>query len=210
MRTVGESGPVDESEDGAVIEDVGDAPEGMDEGVDAVENDIDEPFIAKNLARMVIDKAAAASALADLKLHMKPKRNVKGDRYADPGFDSLTRIRLENMKSLLWVFVDPLNGKSWIDASLHVAHTVGRGQHFARKLREWTRSYISDRTSLPVNIYGTWSESLLDHEDLQQELIMHLQSIGKYVTADHLMQYMARADVKKRWEDKTGYFTFNS
>jgi hypothetical protein len=180
----------DESEEGAVVDE------------EECESADDRPLLTKDPTYMIIDRVVAAAALADLGLHLKPKRNVKGNRYTDPGFDSLTRNRLENMKMFLMLYVDPVHGKPWMDASLHIANLVGRGSYFARKLREWTRNYIDDRTCLPVNVYGTWSESLLDHEDLRQELNMHLQSVGKYVTANNLMEYMARTDVKQRWKTK--------
>ncbi|KAF9481284.1 hypothetical protein BDN70DRAFT_803826 [Pholiota conissans] len=106
------------------------------------------------------------------------------------------------MKCLLWCYIDPINGRTWTEASLHVAYTAERGPYFARKLREWTRAFINDRTCLPINVYGTWSRSLLDHEDLAQELNLHLQSVGKYVTANHLMEYMSREDVKNQWNVK--------
>ncbi|KAF8156692.1 hypothetical protein B0H34DRAFT_847462 [Crassisporium funariophilum] len=150
-----------------------------------------------------IDKAAAGAALAELKLILKPKRNVKGHRYADPGLDNITRKRLESMKMLLWCYIDPIHNRSFSAAALHVAQTQTRGIYWAKKLVEWTRAYIEDRI-LPENLYGTWSESLIDHEDLRQELSIYLQSQGKYITAGHLVQYMAREDVKTRWKRKEG------
>ncbi|KAF8158145.1 hypothetical protein B0H34DRAFT_674612 [Crassisporium funariophilum] len=150
-----------------------------------------------------IDKAVAKVALTELKQILKPKRNVKGHRYADSGLDSVTRKRLESMKMLLWCYIDPAHKRSFAGAALHVAKTETRGPYWARKLTEWIRAYIEDGT-LPENLYGTWSESLIVHEDLRQELSIYLQSQGKYVTADHLVQYMAREDVKTRWKRKEG------
>jgi hypothetical protein len=105
------------------------------------------------------------------------------------------------MKMVLWCFIDPINGKSWNDTSSDVTQTLERGPYFARKLREWTRAYIEDR-SIPENQYGTWAESLVDNENLRQELNMYLQSIGKYVTAIHLVQYMVHDDMKTHWKLK--------
>ncbi|KAF9035820.1 hypothetical protein BJ165DRAFT_1355053, partial [Panaeolus papilionaceus] len=94
-------------------------------------------------------------------------------------------------------------GKPWIAASLHVAQTMGRGVYWAKKIREWTRTFINTR-EIPLNVYGTWNETLLAHEDFRQELIIYLQSVGKYITADHLMQYTHRQDVCGWWKMRRG------
>src|SRR6267154_6209368 len=49
-----------------------------------------------------------------------------------------------------------------------------------------------------MNIYGTWSSSILEDEDFAQELLLHLQGIGKYVKAMDIVEYLDRAEVKSR------------
>jgi len=59
-----------------------------------------------------------------------------------------------------------------------------------------------DAENLPFNIYGTWNKSHLDNEDLQQELLTHLQGIGKYICAQDVSWYMAHSKVKKKYSMK--------
>ena len=191
-----------ESENRAIIEDDYEDMEGQESTADDAQAEPSDNL--KNAKFTLVKKAEAAAALEDIKQILKPKRDIKGNRYTDPGIDSLTRKRLEGMKSLLWCYTDPTNNRTWNEASLYVANTLQRGTYHARMLRDWARSYIGDRTCLPVNVFGTWGESMLDQEDFSQELNIYLQSVGKYVTANHLMQYTAQDDVKKRWKIKDG------
>jgi len=57
---------------------------------------------------------------------------------------------------------------------------------------------------IPFNIYGTWNKSKLDNEDLQQELLTHLQGIRKYICAQDVSRYMNRNEVKKKYGMKKG------
>jgi hypothetical protein len=80
--------------------------------------------------------------------------------------------------------------------TLTVAHAAERGPWLARRLREWTRTYISDRKNLPLNTYGRWNVSLLEDEDLAQEIHLHLQGIGKYVKAMDIVHYLDTPEMK--------------
>jgi hypothetical protein len=53
-----------------------------------------------------------------------------------------------------------------------------------------------------VNVYGTWNKSQLDDEDLEQEILTHLQGIGKYISAMDLARYMDQEDVQRRHKMK--------
>jgi hypothetical protein len=138
----------------------------------------------------------ARAALADLGQILRPQRN-SGAGYKNPKLDLLLRRRLEQMQIFLRRFMDPLNGHNgWMAASLHTAKDHGGGTQQARRLREWARDYIADRGCLPINIYGTWNSSILEDEDFASELLLHLQSIGKYVRAMDIVLYVDRPEVK--------------
>jgi hypothetical protein len=123
------------------------------------------------------------------------------------------------MKALMWAYANPESNITWIAASLQAAHAVQRGLHYAKQLKKWSRAYITDQTCLPYNIYGTWNESLLEHEDLAQELHLHLQGIGKHICTQDIIDYLDQTDVKaqlklkktislataQRWMTKMGY-----
>jgi hypothetical protein len=106
------------------------------------------------------------------------------------------RGHLDLMKLLLWRYIDSDDG--WIASSLQVAHAAERGPWLAKQLRIWCRDYISDRDCLPINVYGRWNVSLLEDEDLAQEIHMHLQGIGKYIKAMDIVRFLDTPEMKAR------------
>ena len=142
----------------------------------------------------------ARSAMDDLAKLLKPPR-LTGAGYKDPMVDLLLRERLEHMKLFLWAYIDPKSAtfEKWIGASLQVANAVQRKPWYGRTLQMRVRAFISDRDNLPFNIYGEWNESLIDKdEDLAQEIHMHLQSIGKYVKAMDLVDFLDTPRMRER------------
>jgi hypothetical protein len=141
---------------------------------------------------------AAAFAHAGLNEILHPRRkNDKG--YLDPKLDLLLQSRLEGMKRFLWNYTNPASsyyGK-WTAASLDTATASEKGPWFARRLREWSSAFIDDPKNLPHNVYGTWNKSCLEDEDLKQEILLHLQSIGKYISAMDIVRYLDQPDVQK-------------
>jgi hypothetical protein len=148
----------------------------------------------------------ARAALKDIGLILRPPRN-KGAGYKKCTVDLLTRTRLEGMQSFLHIYTNtkrPIGGRDadsprWIAASLEAANAAQRGPWFARKLREWARAFILDREDIPRNRYGTWNKerSILEQEDVAEEIALHLQSMGKYVKALDIVHYIDQPEVKK-------------
>ena len=92
----------------------------------------------------------------------------------------------------------------WIEASHQVAITKGRGEHHGKHIRRWIHSFIRDPTSLPTDAWGLGNTSRLDTVDgLREDLQRHLQSIGKYVKAEDLVEYLNREDVKAWYGDES-------
>jgi len=69
----------------------------------------------------------------------------------------------------------------------------------AKSLRRWARSFIADRENLPFNLYGTWNISLLNDGNLAHDIFEHLQSIGEYVSASHIVQFLNTPEIKERY-----------
>jgi hypothetical protein len=138
---------------------------------------------------------SARSALAGIKLVLNPPQDT-GVGHKDPGYDLLLRGRLDLMKMFLWRYIDSLDG--WIASSLQVAHAAERGPWLAKRLREWTRAYIKDPECLPLNVYGRWNVSLLEDEDLANEISLHLQGIGKWVKAMDIVHFLDTPEMKLR------------
>ncbi|KAG1747844.1 uncharacterized protein EDB91DRAFT_1048115, partial [Suillus paluster] len=71
----------------------------------------------------------------------------------------------------------------------------------SRTVRQWSKTYILDRGNLPLSkCSGDWTKSRINDEDLKEELLTHLQSLGKYVTAIAVVNYLARPDVQQRYQ----------
>lgn len=132
------------------------------------------------------------SAHTDLQRILKPPR-CTGRGYKDPELDKLFQQRLEGMKQFMWTYINPKSGYTgqWQAASLKTADNLEKGPALAKNLRTWTRAFIADREDLLVNPYGAWNESVIDkHPEIAQEIHAHLQSIGKFVKAMDLVNFM--------------------
>ncbi|KIJ58494.1 hypothetical protein HYDPIDRAFT_178060 [Hydnomerulius pinastri MD-312] len=66
-------------------------------------------------------------------------------------------------------------------------------------LRSWAKAFILDRDDLPFDLFGTSKLSKIDNDELASELHAHLQSVGKYVKAASLVQYLSDPLVQKRF-----------
>lgn len=137
------------------------------------------------------------SAHQDISELLRPRRKQKTGYLAFLGGDKLQR-RMEQMKMLLHFYNGPdEHGRhiGWAAASLKTAQAWEQGTHRARKLREWTRGFLEDRHCLPFTPEATWKTSLLVNPELKAALGQHLQSVGKYVRAMDIVEYMARPEV---------------
>ena len=160
----------------------------------------------------------ARAALEDIKKVLKPPRK-KGPGYQHHDLDELTYSRVEAMRKFLWKYIDGGETRGWMRASLETARDHERGPAHARLLREWTRAFIVDREDLPKNIYGTWKSSMLDDEGVAEAIHLHLQSLGPYVRAQDVVDFLKRPEVMaqinlkksinivtaQRWMKKLGY-----
>ncbi|KAG2111869.1 hypothetical protein BD769DRAFT_1302987, partial [Suillus cothurnatus] len=143
----------------------------------------------------------ARCALRDLQLLLKPPRHDKTG-YEDPKLPPILKERLMLMKNFLWLYTDthrsertqPANllGGCWGKAADQTARNAGKvkGDHLSRCLRSWSKAYINDRAVLPLRKLPQ-KYSRIDDEDLAAELKLHLQSIGKYVRAQDLVDYLS-------------------
>ena len=189
--SISQAGPSTEENDNE--SDAGDEDKSDSEGVgDAQDDEKQKIWIPPS-----IDAARAAHAQLDEILN--PRRK-SGKGHKDPGLDLLLRSRLEAMKRFLWNYTNTASRfyEKWIAASIDTARASEKGPWFARRLREWSSAFINNYEVLPFNVYGTWNKSRLDDEDLRQELSVHLQSIGKYISAMDIVRYLDQPEVKAR------------
>jgi hypothetical protein len=153
----------------------------------------------------------ARAALVDLMSMLHPKRVPKGldgqpGKAAKPfECDDFSYRRFTAMEMFLrtYTHVNLLERLPWTAASLRVSYMHGFADTFATNLREWSRAYINDRL-LPMNVYGKWTPSMLNDGDLAHEIFEHLQSIGQYVQAQHIVEFLKDSEVQKRHGLKHG------
>jgi len=88
---------------------------------------------------------------------------------------------------------------SWRECSLLVVKTAGHGVYHARNIRTWIRQYLTTQ-KLPLHHYGTFHSSILEDEDLAQDIQLHLTEIAKkgYIRAQDVVDYVATPDVQER------------
>ncbi|TBU51333.1 hypothetical protein BD310DRAFT_971300 [Dichomitus squalens] len=134
----------------------------------------------------------ACSALKDLKQLIRPPRKHSrgaGHFVAD---DDRLLSRLWQMQMFLTDYVRSGDSKQWGALSLRTAVRWEKGIHTARSLRTWTRAFLTDRHELPLTPENTWTKSLLEKRpDLKEAIGEHLQSVGKYVRALDIVDFMA-------------------
>lgn len=129
---------------------------------------------------------------------LQPRRvNGKhGHLPFEAGNDQLY-LRMTQMRMLLWTFISSEEG--WIHSSSRTACAFESGPGLAKRLRIWTWAFIKDRHNLPLESRGVGSKhSLLDHDDLREEVIRHLQKLGKYVRALDIVELLADPNIRKR------------
>ncbi|THU93162.1 hypothetical protein K435DRAFT_598479, partial [Dendrothele bispora CBS 962.96] len=80
----------------------------------------------------------------------------------------------------------------------------GKGPWMSKMLRVWVMDFVESEKNLPTAKYGKSNASMLEDEDLAQELHLHLQGIGKYVASRHVVQFVNSPEVRARLRLKKG------
>ncbi len=114
--------------------------------------------------------------------------------------DPFQRVQMEGMQSMLSLYTDTrsMTYEKWAASSLQAAVTLLHGTYCAWILRLLVHQYILDHTLLPLNPFGNWNETMLVNEDLAQEVNLHLQELGKDITATKVVLFLACPDIKEK------------
>jgi hypothetical protein len=153
----------------------------------------------------------AQKALEDLRMLLRPPRGTKQRGYEDPKLSPVLKERLTHMKNFLWLYVDvcddgrqhPGNpvGGHWGKAADQAARNAHAGKkigyYLSRRLRSWSKAYIEDRNALPVQALRR-TPSRIDDESLAADLKLHLQSLGKYIRAQDIVDYINVVENRNR------------
>ncbi|KAF8146009.1 hypothetical protein K438DRAFT_1991277 [Mycena galopus ATCC 62051] len=148
----------------------------------------------------------ARAALDCLKRYMRGELRgtelfgLRGVSYKDPDISAFTRNRLISIRTMLNFYLTPgLEGRTyacWGASARLAALGLGRGRYCACVLVALAQEFILSREVLNVNPYGEWNESMLANEDLANDIRLHLQSLGKEITAEKLVDYLNSPEVR--------------
>jgi hypothetical protein len=150
------------------------------------------------------DREECKNLLRRIRSIIRPKRVNRIGHLPFHG-DELLRTRLELLESMLEMYTSPRfspdRGQTlldWIPALQMAAQTKGYGLTKAESMRRWARDMLEDPTDLPINLYGSWNESMLEQGELADKLKAHLTSIGKNVTGRDVAEFLDRPEVQAK------------
>ncbi|KAI0371201.1 hypothetical protein BV20DRAFT_942876 [Pilatotrama ljubarskyi] len=127
------------------------------------------------------------------------------------------------IRTVLWLYCCPEKDRrlSWIKASEQAAFTYEGGPSLAKMFRTWACTFIADRHALPYERRGVDSKHALyaQNDELHRAIIEHLATVGKYVRALDIVEYLAEPEVQEafglkktvglsttqRWMNELGY-----
>ncbi|KAF8896998.1 hypothetical protein CPB85DRAFT_1257117 [Mucidula mucida] len=83
--------------------------------------------------------------------------------------------------------------RGWIEQSLEIAEKCSlKEPALARNLCKWSAAFCKHRKKLLLSKWGAYNASILDrNEDLANNIHLHLQSLGKWISADDVVLYVA-------------------
>ncbi|KAJ6570010.1 hypothetical protein B0H10DRAFT_1684166, partial [Mycena sp. CBHHK59/15] len=156
----------------------------------------------------------------NLQKTLHPQRKV-GRGHQKTNLDMVTTARLECMIRFLRLY-KAAGYAGWTLHSETVAVASGKSglkTWLGRKIRQWTINFCEDSKNLPNHMYGRFNSSIMADEDIAGDIHLHLQSLGKWVSAKDIVRYVAtpefqaRLSVKRkiklrtaqRWMHKMGY-----
>ncbi|KAJ7304897.1 hypothetical protein DFH08DRAFT_658029, partial [Mycena albidolilacea] len=142
----------------------------------------------------------AKDTSTDIQLVLRwPSRGVSGG-YIPPDLSPWVRVRMEGICSHLSQYANPnsLTYGKWGLSAQQAVIAIGRDVYCAHTFVTLSREYIACCKVLPINPYDHWSQSMLADVDLATDVCNHLQELGKFITAEKLVQYLEREDVMEK------------
>ncbi|KAJ3739854.1 hypothetical protein EV360DRAFT_28866, partial [Lentinula raphanica] len=120
-----------------------------------------------------------------------------------PELNHVLRARLELIVGFLRLY-RAAGHTGWIKCADMMAAAAGKGAWLSRMIRQWTILFCKDHNNLPTAEYGKFNSSVLEDEDLANDIHLHLQSLGKWIRADDIVRYVATAEFQQRFTLKKG------
>ncbi|KAF7335627.1 hypothetical protein MVEN_02217600 [Mycena venus] len=142
-------------------------------------------------------------AIEKLHAFLRPSRGPNTKGYKHAALNMVLRGWLELMLSFLRLYAAE-GYTEWGKKADIIAKSAGNGTWMLRQLREWSIASIKDDTNLPTSKYGKFNGSVLEDEDLAQEIHMHLQGLGPYIAVQDVVNYMSSDEMKTQLNLKNG------
>ncbi|KAJ6603172.1 hypothetical protein B0H10DRAFT_2440552, partial [Mycena sp. CBHHK59/15] len=140
----------------------------------------------------VPSNASVDSAIKSLDEILHPRRNV-GRGHKQTKLDLVTAARLECVVRFLRLYKGS-NYSGWTLHSETIATASGKSGSktwLGRKIRQWAINFCEDKTNIPNHMYGRFNASIMSDEDIAGDIHLHLQSLGKWVSAKDIVRYVA-------------------
>lgn len=113
---------------------------------------------------------------------------TRGSTFGDV---TLSRVRMMSMSLRLARALDC----GLVQGSNLAAAAIGRSKSAAASARRWIREFW--RTGqLPVNLHGTWNESIIEDEDFKMALQDHLWRIGRYAGPKDIISFFSTPEAE--------------
>ncbi|KAJ7771323.1 hypothetical protein DFH07DRAFT_768294 [Mycena maculata] len=159
-------------------------------------------------------------AIQNLQEILHPVRD-KGQGHKKANLDIVTTARLECITRFLRLY----KASRYSGRTLHsetVATASGKTESktwLGCKIREWAVNFCADKKNMPTHMYGRFNSSILSDEDIAGDIHLHLQSLGKRISAKDIVRYVATPEFQaclsvkhkislwtaQRWMKKMGY-----
>ncbi|KAJ7347453.1 hypothetical protein DFH08DRAFT_960776 [Mycena albidolilacea] len=116
-------------------------------------------------------------AIKKLRAILYPSQGPNSKGYKHTDLNLVLRGRLELTLAFLWLYAGE-GYTEWGKKADIITKSAGKGAWTSCQLHQWTIAFMKDSANLPNAEYGKFTESILDDEDLAQEIHMHLQSLS--------------------------------
>jgi hypothetical protein len=142
--------------------------------------------------------ASQATALLNKITQMLHPPRDKGYGYKHVRItDQVLAGRLKLMQTMLFLY-QRSDHTRWTESSELAAATVGKGPWLARRVREWTHAMIKDENRMPIHRYGLFNSSVLDDEDIEQEIFDFLGTKGEFFAAHDIVTFLSTPAMMNR------------
>ncbi|SJK99652.1 uncharacterized protein ARMOST_02960 [Armillaria ostoyae] len=131
---------------------------------------------------MIPHPNAINCSIKRINLLLHPPQNIGREFEPTKIINQVLQEHFELMLQFLQLYTSQ-GYTGWTAASDLVAHSHGQGLLLAHCLHEWYIEHAQSNDFLPTAYYEKHNSSILEDEDLADEIHLYLQGLGKYIKA---------------------------